>query len=100
MKKEETAPLGLLQMALSINKSNLEKIYWMEEFINYIEKKNIKLYKEARKYADDLEVNDYFTKEEKQKWGMTEEKSDCCGAEYVDETDLCSECLEHTGREN
>ena len=70
MKKEETAPLGMLQMALSINKSNLEKIYWMEEFINYIEKKNIKLYKEARKYADDLEANDYFTKEEKQKWGM------------------------------
>jgi|TARA_R110002020_G_scaffold234010_1_gene445865 hypothetical protein len=30
----------------------------------------------------------------------TEEKSECCGAEYVGETDLCSECLEHTGREN
>ena len=70
MKKEETAPLGMLQMALSINKSNLEKIYWMEEFINYIEKKNIKLYKEARKYADDLEADGYWTKEEKQKWGM------------------------------
>ena len=39
MKTEKTAPLGMLQMALSINKSNLEKIYWMEEFINYIEKK-------------------------------------------------------------
>jgi len=68
--ENKTAPLGMLQMALSINKSNLEKIYWMEEFINYIEKNNIKLYKEARKYADDLEANDYFTKEEKQKWGM------------------------------
>jgi len=68
--KEETAPLGMLQMALSINRSNLEKIYWMEEFINYIEKKNIKLYKEARKFADDLEANDYFTEEEKKKWGM------------------------------
>ena len=30
----------------------------------------------------------------------TEEKSECCGAEYVGETDLCSECGEHTGREN
>ena len=70
MKKEETAPLGLLQMALSINKSNLEKIYWMEEVINYIEKKNIKLYKEPTKYADDLEADGYWTKEEKQKWGM------------------------------
>ena len=70
MKKEETAPLGLLQMALSINKSNLEKIYWMEEFINYIEKNNIDLYKKARKYADNLEANGYFTEEEKIKWGM------------------------------
>ena len=68
MKKEKTAPLGLLQMALSINKSNLEKIYWMEEFINYIEKNNIDLYKKARKYADDLEANGYFTEEEKQKF--------------------------------
>ena len=70
MKKEETAPLGLLQMALSINKSNLEKIYWMEEFINYIEKNNIDLYKKARKYADNLESNGYFTEEEKIKWVM------------------------------
>ena len=70
MKTEETAPLGMLQMALSINRSNLEKIYWMEEFINYIEKNNIKLYKEARKFADDLEADGYWTEEEKQKWGM------------------------------
>ena len=70
MKKEETAPLGLLQMALSINRSNLEKIDWMEEFINYIEKNNIDLYKKARKYADDLEANGYFTEEEKIKFGM------------------------------
>ena len=47
MKKKETAPFEMLQIALNINKSNLEKIHWMEEFINYIEKKNIKLYKEA-----------------------------------------------------
>ena len=70
MKKEETAPLSILQMALSINRSNLEKIDWMEEFINYIEKHNIKLYKEAREYADELERNGYWTEEEKQKWGM------------------------------
>jgi|TARA_R110002110_G_scaffold5246_3_gene27244 hypothetical protein len=70
MKKEETAPAGILQMALSINKSNLEKIYWMEEFINYIEMQDKKLYKKARKYADKLEKNEYFTEEEKQKWEM------------------------------
>ena len=70
MKKEETAPLAILQMALSINRSNLEKIDWMEEFINYIEEKNIKLYNEAKKHTDKLEADGYWTEEEKQKWGM------------------------------
>ena len=28
-----------------------------------------------------------------------EERSECCGAKYVGETDLCSKCGEHTGRE-
>ena len=70
MKKEETAPLQLLLNALDVNRKNFEKISWQEEFINYIEKKNIKLYKEARKCADDLEANNYFTEEEKKKWGM------------------------------
>jgi hypothetical protein len=68
MKKEETAPLKLLEVALHINKSNLLKIYWQEEFINYIEKNNINLYKKARKYADDLEANNYFTEEELNKF--------------------------------
>ncbi len=68
MKKEETAPLGMLQMALSINKSNLEKIYWMEEFMNYVEKNHKIIYKSARKYADNLEANDYFTEDEKKKF--------------------------------
>ena len=27
-----------------------------------------------------------------------DEKSECCGANYIGETDLCSECKEHTGR--
>tara|TARA_R100000306_G_C4358345_1_gene133956 strand:- start:913 stop:1128 length:216 start_codon:yes stop_codon:yes gene_type:complete len=70
MKKEETAPLQLLLNALDVNRKNFEKISWQEEFINYIEKKNIKLYKEARKFADDLEADGYWTKEEKKKWGM------------------------------
>ena len=70
MKTEETAPLGLLLNALDVNRKNFEKICWMEEFINYIEKNNIKLYKEARKFADDLEAEGYWTEEEKQKWGM------------------------------
>mgnify|MGYP003675310529 FL=1 len=70
MKKEETVPLEILLDALDVNRKNFEKICWMEEFINYIEKNNIKLYKEARKFTDDLEANDYWTKEEKKKWGI------------------------------
>tara|TARA_R110002020_G_scaffold137736_1_gene307203 strand:- start:836 stop:1051 length:216 start_codon:yes stop_codon:yes gene_type:complete len=70
MKKEETVPLEILLDALDVNRKNFEKICWMEEFISYIEKNNIKLYKEARKFTDDLEANDYWTKEEKKKWGI------------------------------
>ena len=70
MNGEETAPLGMLQIALHINKSNLEKIYWQEEVLIYIKKHNVKLYEKAVKYADDLETNDYFTEEDKKKWGI------------------------------
>ena len=28
-----------------------------------------------------------------------DENSECCGARYISETDLCSKCNEHTGRE-
>jgi len=70
MKKKETAPFEMLQIALNINKSNLEKMYWMEEFMNYIQMQDKKLYKMGRIYADEQEANDYFTKEEKLKWGM------------------------------
>ena len=27
-----------------------------------------------------------------------EERSECCGARYIGETDLCAKCKEHTGR--
>ena len=37
MKKEETAPLGMLQMALSINKSNLEHIEFLENKVKELE---------------------------------------------------------------
>ena len=71
MKKEEKeVPFIMLKTALEINRANLKKIYWQEEFINYIKKHNTKLYKEALEYADNLESNDYFTEEEKMKWGM------------------------------
>ena len=70
MKKEETAPLSILLHQLKINRLNQSKIDWQETFIEYIKENNVKLYKEARKFTDDLEANDYFTKEEKKKWGM------------------------------
>ena len=65
MKKEDYSPE--LQIAFNINESNLEKIDWMEEFINYIEKHNKTLYKKAREYADKLEANGYFTNDEMEK---------------------------------
>jgi len=27
-------------------------------------------------------------------------ESECCGAQIMEGTDLCSECLEHTGQDN
>ena len=65
MKKEETVPYEILQIVLNINKSNLEKIYWQETFIEYIKENNINLYNKVVKYTNDLEYNDYFTEEEK-----------------------------------
>ena len=69
MKKEETAPLTLLLNALDVNRKNCERIEWQEEFINYIEEKNIKLYNEAKKYTDKLEADGYWTEEQKKIWG-------------------------------
>ena len=70
MKKEETAPLSILLDQLKINRLNQSKIYWQETFIEYIKENNLELYKEARKFTDDLEANGYWTEEEKKKWGM------------------------------
>ena len=70
MKKKETAPLSILLDQLKINRLNQSKIYWQETFIEYIKENNLELYKEARKFTDDLEANGYFTEEEKKKWGM------------------------------
>jgi len=70
MKKEETAPLIILQHQLDINRKHQSKIYWLETFIEYIEKHNTKLHKEAKEYTDKLEANNYFTEEDKKKWGI------------------------------
>tara|TARA_R110000787_G_scaffold142915_1_gene256596 strand:+ start:109 stop:324 length:216 start_codon:yes stop_codon:yes gene_type:complete len=70
MKEEETAPLSILKMALHINQSNLEKMNWQEEFIEYIRENNSSLYNEAEAHADYLKENGWFSDEEKQKWGM------------------------------
>jgi len=70
MKKEETAPLSIFLDQLRINRLNQSKIYWQETFIEYIKENNSELYKEARKFTDDLESNGYWTEDEKKKWGM------------------------------
>jgi len=70
MKKEETAPLSIFLNQLKINQLNQFKINWQETFIEYVKEKNVELYKEAKKFTDDLEANGYFTEEEKLKWGI------------------------------
>ena len=69
MKKEETVPFVILQDQLRINRLHSSKIDWQETFIEYIKKNNSKLYKKAKEYTDDLEANDYFTEEDRIKWG-------------------------------
>jgi hypothetical protein len=68
--KKETAPLELFMNQLKINQLNQSKIYWQETFIDYIKENNIELYKEARKFTDDLEANDYLTEDEKKKFAI------------------------------
>ena len=70
MKKKETAPLEILLHVLDVNRKNCERIDWQEEFINYIEEKNIKLYNEAKKHTDKLEADNYVTEENKKIWGI------------------------------
>ena len=70
MKKKETAPLEILLHVLDVNRKNCERIDWQEEFINYIEEKNIKLYNEAKKHTDKLEADNYLTEEDKKIWGI------------------------------
>ena len=70
MKKEETAPLSILLHQLKINRLNQSKIDWQETCIEYIKQNNVELYNEARSFTNDLEANDYFTEEDKKKWGI------------------------------
>ena len=44
---------GMLQVALHINSSNLEKMDRQEDFINYIKKHYSKIFNEANDYAYD-----------------------------------------------
>ena len=68
--KKEKVPYIIFENLLEKNHSLQSKIYWQETFIEYIKENNVELYKEARKFTDDLEANDYWTEEEKIKWGM------------------------------
>ena len=80
-----------LQIAHSINKSNLEVMDWMENFINYVEKDNLKLYEKARKYADKLESENKKKEEEKIEYT-------CCGDEVkgiIEDIRICPTCKEH-----
>jgi cell division protein FtsB len=68
--KKEKVPYIIFENLLEKNHSLQSKIYWQETFIEYIKENNVELYKEARKFTDDLEANDYFTEEDKKKWGI------------------------------
>ena len=68
--KKETAPLELFMNQLKINQLNQSKIYWQETFIDYIKENNTELYKEARKFTDNLEANGYWTEDEKKKFAL------------------------------
>ena len=70
MKKEEKVPLIILKHQLEINHKLQFKLHWLETFVEYIKKNNTELYKKANKYTNDLEANDYFTEEDKKKWGI------------------------------
>ena len=70
MNKKEKLPFEIYADLLSTNRRMYEKINWQETFIEYIKKNNSKLYKKAKEHTDELEANDYFTEEERIKWGM------------------------------
>ncbi len=45
-----------LDMALHINKSNVEKLEWYDDFVDYIKELNPNLYNDACEYADNKKL--------------------------------------------
>jgi hypothetical protein len=70
MKKEEKVPLIIFKNQLEINHKLQFKIHWFETFVEYIKRNDLELYKKANKYTNNLDANDYFTEEDKKKWGI------------------------------
>ena len=70
MKKIKEVPVSIFMDQLKVNRKNRKLIYWQETFIEYIKENNIDLYDKAAKHTNELEAQDYFTEEEKQKWEM------------------------------
>ena len=68
--KKEKVPYIIFENLLEKNHSLQSKLDWNETFVEYIKKNNSELYKKANKYTNDLEANDYFTEEDKKKWGI------------------------------
>ena len=52
MKKTNDERIKMLKIALHINKSNLEKLEWYDDFVDYIKELNSNLYNDACEYAD------------------------------------------------
>jgi len=87
--KELISAKSNLEIALHINKSNIELIEWNDYFIEYIEKKHLNEYNNARDYVN----KKIHIGEEKE-----EDKFTCCGIEItgeIEDVGLCPECLEH-----
>ncbi len=45
-----------LDLALHINKSNIEKLEWYDNFVDYIQELNPNLYNDACEYADNKKL--------------------------------------------
>ena len=75
----------------------IELISWLDT--PYMKEQAIKHIKEIGEVPNKINPKMKLSKEELMDCYEEEERSECCGAEFQPDSDLCPECKEHTGRE-
>ena len=70
MKKDDSVPYLIFKDVLKKAHKRQHEVDYLSVAMEYVLEKDSNMYNDAIKYADKLKENNYFTEEEKQKWGI------------------------------